>query len=82
MSYRFTGRSIAWVAARFSSSAKAKVYIDGWYVKTITLYTAGSAQYRRILYMKTWPSSVHTIKIVSVNAFGNRRVDVDAFIRQ
>jgi pimeloyl-ACP methyl ester carboxylesterase len=79
-SYTFTGRSIAWVATRSTSSGRAKVYLDGRYVTTVDL-RASAAAWRRVVYTRTWPTSgTHTIRVVCLATAGHPRVNVDAFV--
>jgi beta-N-acetylhexosaminidase len=80
-SYSFTGTSIGWVAALGPTRGSAKVYIDGTYQATVSLY-ATTTSLRRIGYVRSWSSQAgHTIKIVVVGTAGHPRVDLDAFVR-
>lgn len=80
-SYTFTGASVGWVAEKGPTRGSAKVYIDGAYKTTISLY-ASSYQARQIVYTFSWTSNgTHMIKIVVVGTAGHPRVDVDAFVR-
>jgi hypothetical protein len=79
--YTFSGSSIAWVAFRGSNRGSAKVYIDGVYKTTISLYSS-IYQSRAIVYARNWGSpGTHTIKIVVVGTARHPRVDLDAFVR-
>ena len=79
--YKFWGSSIAWVASRGPSRGSAKVYIDGVYAATVSLYKSSSVS-RSLVYARAWPSNgTHTIKIVVVGTAGHPRVDIDAFVR-
>jgi hypothetical protein len=79
--YTFSGSSIAWVAFRGSNRGSAKVYIDGVYKTTISLYSS-IYQSRAIVYACSWGSpGTHTIKIVVVGTARHPRVDLDAFVR-
>ena len=80
-SYTFTGSGIGWVAAVGPTRGSAKVYVDGAYTTTVSLYSATTAL-RRIVYAANWNSQgTHTIRIVVVGTAGHPRVDVDAFVR-
>ena len=79
--FRFSGSSVAWVAARGTTRGQARVYVDGVYVRTISLW-ASSGLSRSIVFARNWPTyGAHTIKIVVVGTAGHPRVDVDAFAR-
>ncbi|HET9853174.1 MAG TPA: trypsin-like serine protease [Candidatus Limnocylindrales bacterium] len=78
-SYTFTGRGIAWVAARGPTRGSAKVYIDGKLAATISLHNS-KTNYRFVAYRRSWGSSgKHTIKIVVSGTSGHPRVDLDVF---
>jgi hypothetical protein len=80
-SYTFTGTSIAWVAAVGPTRGPARVYLDGAYQRTVSLY-ASSPALRRIVFAHSWPGQgTHTIRVVVVGTSGHPRVDVDAFAR-
>jgi hypothetical protein len=80
-SYTFMGNSIAWVAYKAPGYGSAKVYIDGVYAATVSLYRSSSLS-RALVYAKTWASNrTHTIKVVVVGTAGHPRVDIDAFVR-
>jgi hypothetical protein len=69
------------VAAVGPTRGSAKVYLDGTYAATVSLYSA-TAALRRIAYAHNWASQgTHTIRIVAVGTSGHPRVDVDAFVR-
>jgi hypothetical protein len=78
-SLAFSGRAVNFVTTRGPTRGAAKVYIDGIYVTTVSLY-ASTTTYRYVAYQKTWGwSGTHTIRIVIVGTAGHPRVDVDAF---
>jgi hypothetical protein len=77
--YTFTGRAIGFVSSRGPNRGSVKVYIDGVYVKTVSLY-ASALSFGSAAFQKTWSSSgKHTIKVVAIANSGHPRVDVDAF---
>jgi hypothetical protein len=78
--YRFTGRSIAFVTTRATRSGSAKVYVDGVLAATVNLY-ASSFTYRYVAFAKTWTTSAsHRITVVVVGTSGHPRIDIDAFL--
>lgn len=77
--FTFTGRSVAWVTTTAKNRGKAKLYLDGTYIKTVDLYALTTA-YRVQVYAKTFSKSgTHTLRIVVLGTSGRPRVDVDAF---
>jgi GH25 family lysozyme M1 (1,4-beta-N-acetylmuramidase) len=79
--YTFTGSSIGWVAARGPDRGSAKVYVDGVYAKTVSLYSS-SRSYRYVAFARNFGViGSHTIRIVVEGTHGHPRVDVDAFAR-
>jgi len=78
--YAFTGSSVAWVAYRGPNRGSARVYVDGVYKKTISLY-AGTYSSKQVVFAFNWGSSgVHRIKVIGVGTAGHPRIDVDAFV--
>jgi hypothetical protein len=72
----FTGREIAWIAAKGPTRGTARVYVDGVLAATVNLH-ASSTAYRQIAYRKTGLAlGTHTLQIRVV---GDGRVDVDGF---
>jgi GH25 family lysozyme M1 (1,4-beta-N-acetylmuramidase) len=81
MTYSFTGSSIGWVATIGPNRGSAKVYVDGVYLRTISLYAA-RYHFRHVVWTRNWGSAVpHTLRIVAVGTAGHPIVDVDGFIR-
>lgn len=81
VTYRFTGRSVAWVSTLASNRGSARVYLDGRYVTTVDLRRATAAR-RSIVYARSWATSrAHVLRIVVVGTSGRPRVDVDGFLR-
>ena len=77
--FRFTGRAVAWVAPVGSARGSARIYVDGVYRTTVSLYRAG-ADVRRVVYRAAWSArGTHTLEIRVVGTPGHPRVDVDAF---
>ncbi len=78
--YAFTGRDVAWVAARGPGHGRARVFVDGLLVRTIDLLAATDAP-RRIVFRRHWAASAsHTIRIVVEGTAGRPLVDLDAFV--
>jgi subtilisin family serine protease len=77
VSYRFTGRAIAWVGWRGPTRGSARVYVDGTYVTQINLRSS-TTQGRLVVFARDWAAAgTHTIKVV---VLGTGRVDVDGFV--
>jgi len=76
--YTFTGRGIALVTTKSPSRGKAKVYVDGVYVRTVDLY-ASTASYRVLAFARMFSYGTHSIKLVGAATAGRTRFDVDAF---
>lgn len=78
VAYGFTGSQIAWVSKRAPDGGYADVYIDGYLQTTVNLNQA-SADYRRVVFSKTWTSPAqHSIEI---RLFSNGSyVPMDAFL--
>lgn len=78
--FTFTGSSVAWVARKGPTSGRARIYVDGSYVRTIDLWSS-SPRARRIVYTTRWETAAaHTLKVVVKGTAGRPRVDVDAFL--
>ena len=78
--FSFTGRSVSWVSATGPTRRSAAIYVDGRWVKTISLY-ATTTSYRKVVFSKTWSSvGYHKIEIRVRGTKGHPRVDVDAFV--
>ncbi|MFF2011774.1 peptidoglycan recognition protein [Streptomyces sp. NPDC058195] len=80
LSWTFTGRSVALVASRASTSGQVYVYVDGTKVSTVDLKSS-STKYRDALWTKSWSSSAkHTVKIVVVATSGRPTVTTDGIV--
>jgi GH25 family lysozyme M1 (1,4-beta-N-acetylmuramidase) len=79
--YQFTGSSIAWVSGMGPTRGSARIYVDGSYVRTVSLYASTNTS-RRIVFVRNWGSvASHKLRIVVAGTAGHSRVDVDAFVR-
>ncbi|MGW1804456.1 N-acetylmuramoyl-L-alanine amidase [Streptomyces sp. NPDC002078] len=77
ISWTFTGRSVAWIVSRASTSGQAYVYVDGTKVTEVDLKSS-TTLYRQAIWTKTWSSSAkHTLKIVVVGTSGRPTVTTD-----
>ena len=74
--WTFTGREVAWVAAKGRHYGRATVTIDGVLRGTVDL-DAAKTRFRRVVFRATWAASgTHSI---SIRALGDGRVDLDGF---
>jgi GH25 family lysozyme M1 (1,4-beta-N-acetylmuramidase) len=79
--YRFVGIGIAWVSYRGPNRGSARVYVDGVYRGTVSLY-ASSYLARQVVFAMNWSANAsHTLQIVVVGTAGHPRVDLDAFVK-
>jgi subtilisin family serine protease len=77
--FKTTARAIAIVGRKGPSDGKAKVYVDGTYVKTIDFYRS-STQSKVVVFNQSWSANgLHSVKLVVVGTSGRPRVEVDAF---
>ncbi|MFD4975745.1 N-acetylmuramoyl-L-alanine amidase [Streptomyces sp. NPDC058424] len=80
LTWTFTGRSVAWLVSRASTSGQADIYVDGTKTATVDLKSA-TTKYRDAIWTKTWPTSAkHTIKIVVVGTTGRPAVTTDGIV--
>jgi len=76
----FTGHSVAYISPKGPHLGKAKVYVDGAYIGTITLGTAASAS-RQVIFARYFPAGgTHRLMIVVVGGGTNPLVRLDAFV--
>ncbi|MFB7780085.1 N-acetylmuramoyl-L-alanine amidase [Streptomyces bauhiniae] len=80
LTWTFTGRSVAWVVSRASTSGQADIYVDGTKVSTADLKSTTTA-YRNALWTKTWTTSAkHTLKIVVRATTGRPAITTDGIV--
>ncbi len=80
VSFTFTGWGVAWVAPKGPTRGSAAVYVDGRWVRGVSLY-APSGRSRVVVYSTYWPTAKsHTIRIVNAATGGRPRIDIDAFL--
>ena len=78
--FKFVGSQVAWNAPKGPTRGKAKVYIDGQYVKTVNLY-ARRFDARSRIYAKAFAQSgAHAITISVVGTKGRPVVAIDEFV--
>jgi hypothetical protein len=76
---RFTARRIAWHGPTGPTRGKAKVYVDGRYVKTVDLRRA-TFDPRATLFRTGWSKvGKHTLTIVVAGTRGRPMVAIDDF---
>jgi len=77
---RFTGRAFAWVAPTGPTRGSARVYVDGVYKATVSLWRSAPTS-RVIVWASAWAASgTHTVTIRIIGTSGHPRVDIDAFL--
>jgi len=78
--FAFTGRAIGVVAPKGSTRASVKVYVDGLYVQTVSLYRS-TTRSRVVVFARSWETTGrHRVKLVTVASSGRTRVDIDAAV--
>ena len=80
MTLAFTGRSINVIAPRGPTRGSFSVYLDGTYVRTVSLRSSSSSS-RIVVFAAAWSTNAaHTLKVVVVGTAGHPRVDLDGFV--
>lgn len=78
--FRVTGRNFSLLVTKGPKRSRAKVFVDGIYLKTIDTRTV-STLYRQAVALKSFAvAGSHTIKIVNAPASGRARLDIDGLI--
>ncbi len=76
-SFTFTGTRILWYGPVGRTRGQARIFIDGTYLKTISLY-ASSFTARKVVFSKGWSSAArHTLVIEVVGTAGHAYVAID-----
>jgi subtilisin family serine protease len=76
----FSGRAASVVAPVGPAGSSVKVYVDGAYVKTVSLYSATAAA-RKTIFATSWTTpGDHTVKVVNLPVAGRYRAEIDAFV--
>jgi hypothetical protein len=77
--FTFTGHGLGWVTSRGPGYGSAAIYLNGAYVKTVSLHAA-SYQARQVMFTRNWSAdAARTLTIVNLGTAGHSRIDVDAF---
>lgn len=75
----FEGTRLDWIATQAAGAGAVDVYLDGAYVKTMSLASAATAYQRRIWSTGTLPSGTHTVRIVrSASSASGAYINTDA----
>lgn len=75
--YKFTGNSVGLITTKNRNLGKARIFIDGKYVKTINAYSR-KPKYRQKLFGMSWKNTgSHTLKIVNAGRGNQKRFDID-----
>jgi large repetitive protein len=78
--FAFTGRQVAWIAARGPTRGSARVLIDGSRVGLVGLHS-DSVRFRKAVFVSAWMTSgSHRIRVRVSGTAGHPRVDVDGFV--
>jgi Transglycosylase-like domain len=76
-SFAFTGSRILWYGPVGPTRGQARIFIDGTYLKTVSLY-ASSFTSRKVVFSKSWSTAAkHTIVIEVVGTPGHPYVAID-----
>jgi hypothetical protein len=78
--FRFTGSQVAWNGPNGPTRGKAKVYLDGQYVKTVDLYSRKFDARNRIFTKTFAASGAHTLTIKVMGTRGRPVVSIDEFV--
>jgi hypothetical protein len=79
VTFRFTGRAFALIAPKGPTRGSARLYVDGVYVSTVSLYRSVWVP-RIVVAARSWlVSGAHTARLVLTGTPGHSRFDVDAF---
>jgi hypothetical protein len=79
-SFTFTGRAVGLVSTMAPLRGRARIYVDGRFVRTVDLRST-TDRYRTIVFSESWATSrTHTLRIVVSGTSGRPRVDVDGFV--
>jgi hypothetical protein len=80
VTFSFAGRSVGFLSYKSSTRGSVRIYVDGVYRKTVSLYSA-TVRARQLVFSYSWPAyGSHKLKLVVVGTAGHPRVDVDGFV--
>jgi hypothetical protein len=78
-SFAFSGSKVVWYGPVGPTRGKARVLVDGTYLKTVNLY-ASSFTARKAVFSKSWSAAgAHTLVIEVVGTAGHPYVAIDGF---
>jgi hypothetical protein len=78
-SFAFSGSKVIWYGPVGPTRGKARVLIDGTYVKTVNLYSSTFTA-RKAVFSKSWATAgAHTLRIEVVGTAGHPYVAIDGF---
>jgi hypothetical protein len=64
LTFSFRGRTVSWIGPVGPTRGRARVYVDGKFVRTVDLH-AGGFRARKLLFTKSWSKShQHTLRIL------------------
>ena len=76
--FKVTGKGFTWIASKSKSRGSARIYVNGNFVKTVSLYSS-SVKHRQLVYSLRWSTSAtRTVTIKVVGTSGRPRVDLDS----
>ena len=79
VTFSFAGRSVAFLSYKSSTRGSVRIYVDGVYKKTVSLYST-TVRARQLVFSYGWAAyGSHKLKLVVVGTAGHPRVDVDGF---
>jgi hypothetical protein len=78
--FTFTGKAVSWNGPLGKTRGKAKVYVDGIYVRTVNLYRSTFDARARLFRFGWKTSGKHTLKIVVAGTAGRPMVAIDDFV--
>jgi hypothetical protein len=78
LTFEFKGASVAWVGPIGPTRGKARVYIDGAYVRTVDLYRSTFVA-RKLVFARNLGDGTHTMEIKALGTSGHPTVAADAF---
>ena len=76
--FRFTGTTVSWIGPTGPTRGSAKVYVNGVYRKTVSLYSRSFSARRTVLSLSFTTQRARTLKIVVVGTRGRPMVAIDA----
>jgi hypothetical protein len=78
--FSFTGTAVSWIGPVGPTRGQAKVYVDGRYIRTVSMY-ARSFVARHTIYAASFSTQrARTLKILVVGTAGHPTVGIDAFV--